>query len=145
MAKRVRITTDLRAEEKFASYPRGVRGKMKVLRKQILSAARKCADVEEVHETLKWGEPSYLTPIGSTVRIDWKEKAPDQVAIYFKCTSKLVATFREVYGDTFRYEKNRAILFGLDEDIASDALTECIQAALRYHKVKALENLGIQN
>jgi hypothetical protein len=69
-------------------------------------------------------------------------KTPNQYAIYFKCTSKLVTTFREVYGDTFTYENNRAILFNLKKDIPEKELKECINMALTYHSVKHLERLG---
>ena len=100
--------------------------------------------ITEIEETLKWGEPSYLAKKGSTIRIDWKEKAPQQYAMYFKCTSKLVETFRETFGDTFNYENNRAVLFGLEEEVPVAALKSCIGAALNYHTVKQLPGLGIQ-
>ena len=47
-------------------------------------------------ETLKWGQPSYLTQesgSGSTVRIDRLKKG-DGYAIYFHCQSGLVDEFR---------------------------------------------------
>ena len=59
---------------------------------------------EKLEETLKWGEPSYLTKYGSTVRMDWKEKNPEQFAVYFKCTSALVPTFKTIYKDKFKFE-----------------------------------------
>ncbi|MEL7162948.1 MAG: hypothetical protein AAFN92_19470 [Bacteroidota bacterium] len=62
--------------------------------------------------------------------------------MYFKCTSKLVSTFREVYGDTFRYENNRAILFGLDAPVPDAKLKACIRLALLYHNLKHLPRLG---
>ena len=99
--------------------------------------------LSDLEETLKWGEPSYLTKHGSTLRIDWKEKAPDQYAMYFKCTSKLVPSFKAVYGDLFNYEKNRAIVFTVGEEIPKEALKESIRAALSYHKVKNTPFLGL--
>jgi len=129
---------------KFKSYPAQIRPKVKRLRALILECAKELEDVIEMEETLKWGEPSYLVKKGSTVRIDWKAKAPDQYAIYFKCTSKLVSTFKEIYGDTFKYEKNRAILFGLEDTIPEEELKSCIGLALRYHKVKDKPLLGMQ-
>jgi hypothetical protein len=99
--------------------------------------------VKELEETLKWGEPSYISKHGSTIRIDWKEKAPDQVSIFFKCTSKLVPTFRKIYPDIFKYEGNREIKFDLEEALPKQELKQCLKAALLYHKVKGKENLGI--
>lgn len=63
--------------------------------------------------------------------------------MYFKCTSRLVDTFKIVFGSFFKYEKNRAIIFQLDEEIPVIELKECIKAALAYHKVKYLDTLGM--
>ena len=75
--------------------------------------------------------------------MDWKEKNPNQYAMYFKCTSKLVPAFKEVYGSQFTYERNRAIVFNLDQKVPEKALKECISAALRYHVIKELPSLGL--
>ncbi len=84
-----------------------------------------------------------LTKYGSTLRIDWKEKTPNQYAMYFKCTSQLVPTIKAEFGDLFKYENTRAILFNLDEIIPEDELKICISLALNYHKVKNLPKLGL--
>lgn len=141
--KDLKIITNDSVQEKFASYSPKVRKKLEHLRKLILKTASEEPSIEEIEETLKWGEPSYLVKKGSTVRIDWKSKTPEQYAIYFKCTSKLVLTFREVYGDFFNYEKNRAILFSFDDKVPDSALKKCIAAALKYHHVKEQKHLGI--
>lgn len=60
--------------------------------------------INKLEETLKWGEPRFLNKNGSTLRIDWKEKTPNQYQMYFKCTSRLVETFKMVFGDLFEYE-----------------------------------------
>lgn len=62
--------------------------------------------------------------------------------MYFKCTSKLVETFKVVFKDKFNFEKSRAILFNLDEKIPETELKECITMALTYHKIKQLPLLG---
>jgi len=111
--------------------------------RDLILASAKTAGIADLEETLKWGEPSYLTKKGSTLRIDWKPKKPDQYAMYFKCTSKLVENFREVYGDFFTYEKNRAILFSFEDEVPIVELQACITAALTYHQVKHLPLLGI--
>jgi hypothetical protein len=48
-----------------------------------------------------------------------------------------------VFGDLFEYEKNRAIIFQLDEEIPKDELKKCIKASLIYHNVKQQNTLGI--
>ena len=127
--------------EKFQAYPRGMATKLQALRDLIVSTAKEL-DLDQLEETLKWGEPSYLSKHGSTIRMDWKEKSPDQYAMYFKCTSKLVPTFKLVYPDTFKYEGNRAIIFKEDDRIPEKELKSCIGMALRYHKLKDKPLLG---
>nr|WP_273273550.1 DUF1801 domain-containing protein [Roseivirga sp.] len=113
------------------------------MQRLIIETAKEVEQIEWLEETLKWGEPSYVTKIGSTLRIDWKPKNPDQYAMYFQCTSKLVPSFKEKFGDLFNYEGTRAIVFQLNEELPLHELKQCIKAALTYHKVKHLEGLGM--
>ena len=138
----MKINKNPAVDIKFDSYPKEIRPKMDFLRKLVFEVARENGTILELEETLKWGEPSYLAKKGSTLRMDWKAKKPDQYAMYFKCTSKLVETIREVYGDTFKYEKNRAILFNLNDKVPKKELKECIELALIYHTVKNKPRLG---
>ncbi len=112
------------------------------LRSLILQTAEEIDSISEMEETLKWGEPSYLVKNGSTIRIDWKSRAPNQYAIYFKCTSSLVETFKVIFGDLFKYEKNRAIVFEIDEKVPTEELKMCIGMALQYHDLKNKPLLG---
>ena len=127
----------------FERYPEQVKDKMLALRDLIIETASEIDEINYLEETLKWNEPSYLTKIGSTIRIDWKSKSPDQYAIYFKCTSRLVETFQIVFNSLFDYEGKRAIVFKIDDQIPQQELKYCIKSALRYHKVKHMATLGI--
>ena len=138
------LISNPKVKEVFNKYPKTVRKQMLHLRELILSAASEIDGLDKLEETLKWGEPSYLTKHGSTVRIDWKEKNPDQYAIYFKCTSKLVPAFKDIYKNKFEYEKNRAIVFKLKDKIPEAELKQCITLALTYHKIKLLPLLGVK-
>ena len=111
----LQINSSPAVEQVFDKYPKSVLTKMLHLRKLILETANEIAHIQHIEETLKWGEPSYLVKKGSTIRIDWKKKSPNQYAMYFKCTSKLVPTFRTVYKNTFTFEGNRAIIFQLND------------------------------
>lgn len=126
----------------FSKYPASVQSKMLNLRRLVLEVAEEIG-LSSLEETLKWGEPSYLAKKGSTIRMDWKEKSPEQYAMYFKCTSKLVSSFQFVYNDLFSYEGTRAIVFKLDREIPESELKNCIKAALTYHQVKNLPFLGL--
>lgn len=139
----LQINTSPEVDLVFNQYPDAVREKMVYLRSLILEVAKETEGITLLEETLKWGEPSYLTKQGSTIRIDWKKKKPDQYAIYFKCTSKLVPTFRMLYQDLFTFEGNRAITFQMNDQLPALELKQCITAGLRYHQVKHLPTLGI--
>jgi hypothetical protein len=122
----------------FESYPPKIRRKLLGLRRLVLETA-KSKGVGEVEETLKWGEPAYLTPetkSGSTIRIAWKRSSPTQYAMYFHCQTNLVATFRELFPDSFRFEGNRAIVFHENDAVPTEQLSLCIAAALTYHLTK---------
>lgn len=138
------IITNPEVVEKFKRYPKPISKKLNFLRQLIIETASESITIDELTETLKWGEPSYLAKGGSTIRIDWKAKAPDQYAMYFKCTSKLVVTFKEVFEELFEFEKHRAIVFDLDDKVPEKKLKLCIHAALHYHKLKQQPNLGLK-
>lgn len=138
----MKLKSDPRVEAVFQNYPKEVYPKMRYLRQLILETAREIDGLNQLEETLKWGEPSYIAKKGSTLRMDWKSSKPHQYAMYFKCTSKLVPTFKEIYGDTFIYEKNRAIVFKIDDEIPVYELKRCIAMTLSYHSVKHLPLLG---
>ncbi len=127
----------------FDRYPDWAREKLLVLRELIVETAKETEDISTLEETLKWGEPSYLTKNGSTIRMDWKSKAPDQYALYFKCTSRLVETFKATFQNVFEFEGKRALIFQKDDEIPVEELKHCIRVALTYHKVKHLPTLGI--
>lgn len=140
--KKILIIENPAVALKYRSYPDQIRDKMYNLRKLIIEAASAIDHIHEIEETLKWGEPSYLVKKGSTIRIDWKTKAPNQYAMYFKCTTKLVPTFKKLFGDKFNYENNRAIVFDINQEIPQKDLKECIELALTYHLVKNKPCLG---
>ncbi len=141
--KNLKLKTDPKVNDKFNNYPELIREKMQFLRELVIETAGETHGVDVLEETLKWGEPSFITKNGSTLRMDWKEKSPKQYAMYFQCSSRLVDTFRMVFGNQFRYEGKRAIIFQLNEKIPVNELKECIKATLLYHDVKHLQTLGI--
>jgi len=132
-----------KVNEIFENYPKPIKPKLLTLRQLVLDTANETEGIDQLEETLKWGEPSYLAKKGSTIRINWKKKTPDQYAMYFKCTSKLVPTFKAIYGDKFKFEGNRAIVFDLKDKIPKKELKHCISLALTYHRVKHLPMLGL--
>jgi len=111
------------------------------LRQLILDTASSIECVGEIEETLKWGEPSYLTPktkSGSTIRIAWKKSQEEQYSMYFKCTANLVPAFKAKFPSEFNYGGTRNIDFHINDKIPVKELESCIVLALTYHLNKKL-------
>ena len=126
----------------FHSYPSEVIPNLLYLRRLIYETAASFKEVGKIVETLKWGEPSYLTSksnTGSTIRIAWKNSKKEQYSIYFKCTANLVPAFKEKFPKTFKFGGNRSIDFHINDKIPVIELKQCILLALTYHKNKNLE------
>jgi hypothetical protein len=128
----MRPVSDPSVAEAFRAFPKTARTRLLALRQTIYDVAAATPGVGDLDETLKWGEPAYLTPsgAGSTIRLGWKAKLPDEVAMYFICTTGLVDRFRELYPRDFRFGGNRALLFGLEGETPEKALRHCIALAL---------------
>ncbi len=123
---------------KFDTYPPNVRRKLLSLRELVFRTAAATEGVGEIEESLKWGEPAYVTKnkSGSTVRIGWKKNDPNHYSMYFHCQTNLVETFRTLFPHDFKFEGNRALVFSLDEKVRRDSLAMCIAASLTYHLKK---------
>jgi hypothetical protein len=120
----------------FNAYPKPVNAKLLALRRLIFDTAKMTEGVGALEETLKWGQPSYLTPetkSGSTIRIDQIKSVANQYAIFFHCQTDLVETFRELYPSEFSYEGNRCILLDAAEKLPEPALRHSVALALTYH------------
>jgi hypothetical protein len=135
-------------EAVFAAYPPRVGARLLELRGLILQTAAKTPGVGALDETLKWGQPSYLTKetrSGSTIRIDRVKPAAstgqERYALYFHCQTTLVSTFRQLYSDELDFDGNRSILLDAGRPLAKAALRHCIALALTYHRNAAKDYL----
>ena len=120
----------------FDAYPKPLKARLLALRRLIFDTAKTTKGVGALQETLKWGQPSYLTPqtkSGSTIRIDQVKSTSGQYAVYFHCQTDLVETFRELYPREFSYGGNRSILLNAQDEVAETALRHCVALALTYH------------
>ena len=123
----------------FSAYPKPLQTKLLALRRLILDTARTTKGVGALEETLKWGQPSYLTTAtksGSTVRIDRIKSPVDRYAVFFHCQTDLVATFRELYPE-LNYGGNRSILLDAKDKLPEAELRHCVGLALTYHLKKS--------
>jgi hypothetical protein len=120
----------------FAGYPADARAALLAVRDLIFATAADTDSVGALTETLKWGEPAYLTEAsgsGSTIRIAWKPATPDRYALYFNCKTSLVEAFRSMF-DELSFEGNRAITLGVGDPLPELELSACIRLALTYHR-----------
>jgi hypothetical protein len=131
---------DPAVEAVFAAYPARIKAKLMALRRLILETAAVTPGVGALEETLKWGQPSYLTSesrSGSTIRIDRVKpdgESPERYALYVHCQTTLVSTFRQLYRDQLTFGGNRSILLDADQPVPKAALKHCIALALTYHR-----------
>lgn len=119
----------------FDAAPPPARAGMLALRQLILDTAAGLPQVGPVDEALRWNEPAYLTPVtrsGSTIRLG-SPKAGG-FALYCNCQTTLIRDFREVMGDAFRYEGNRAVLFQSPDEIGAENLSLLIARALTWRR-----------
>ena len=125
-------------ESVFAGYSGPIKSRLLALRRLIFDTADATEGVGALEETLKWGQPSYLTTeskSGSTIRIDQVKSEAGGYAVYFHCQTDLVETFRELYPE-LRYGGNRSILLDTSDKVPEKALRHCIALALTYHARK---------
>ncbi len=125
----------------FDQYPENARTSLLELRSLILKVASELG-LNIVEESLKWNEPSYKVKTGSPIRLDWKQQTTNNYYLFFNCKTKLVDTFRELYGDALVFQGNRAIVFNLEEPLPEPIIKHCIELALSYHQRKHLPLLG---
>ncbi len=94
-------------------------------------------------ETLKWGEPAYLTEIsksGSTIRLGWNKSEPERCQIYFNCQTDLVDRFRAHFPEAFAFKGNRCLSFEAAAPVPEMPLRSCLSMALTYHRDKKRRN-----
>ena len=121
----------------FAAFPAGVRARLLEVRELIFETAADIEGVGPLTETLKWGEPAYLTQAtgsGSTIRLGWFRSSERDCAVLFNCRATLVDDFRERFPGVFVYEKNRAIVLDASKPLPKAPLSSCLGMALTYHR-----------
>jgi len=143
MTSGLKLVESEKVKQLLESYPTEANEKLRELRQLIIETAEETEGVEQLVETTKWGEPSYVTRGGSTIRMDWKQKTPNNFYLYFICTTELVGTFRFIFGEELSFEGDRAIVLSLHKPLPAAALKKCIVLALTYHRVKHLHMLGV--
>ena len=129
----------------LARYPEPVRARLRQIRDLIFVVAAETEGVGPLTETLKWGEPAYLTAAsrsGTTIRLGTTRAAPESCAVLFNCKTTLVETFRTHFADDFAFEGNRALAVPISGPLPCEPLILCLRAALTYHQGKRAGTRG---
>ena len=124
-------------EDAFAKLDSELRERLLEMRSLIFEMAADC-DVGELTETLKWGEPAYLTDFsqaGATIRLGRHKGHPECAAMFVNCQTTLVDEFRSLFDDELQFEGSRAVLISLTGKLP-EALGSCVRLALSYHRRK---------
>lgn len=118
----------------YLSFPPLMREGLLTVRKLIFEVAAETSGVGTLEETLKWGQPAYLTPetkSGSTIRLGLPKQGG--FALYAHCQTTIIPDFRSLFPDAFHYEGNRAVHFKEGAPLPLDPLRLLVRSALTYH------------
>ena len=130
--------SDMAVRAAFDAYEADLRQQLLAIRAMILDVAAAIPSVGPLEETLKWGQPSFLTSSsksGTTLRIDRLSKSDQRPALFVSCQTDLIDRFKTIYPDSFVYHGKRAIILNFAEPLDEEALRHCIALALTY-KIK---------
>ena len=111
----------------------GTRDQLLACRDLVFQVAAASDDIGPVTETLKWGQPSYLTEAtkaGTTLRL--ATSANGRAALFVHCGTDLIEQFKTFYPDTFDYQGKRALILKSQIPAVEAELRHCIALALTY-------------
>ncbi|WGW04803.1 DUF1801 domain-containing protein [Tropicibacter oceani] len=118
----------------FEAFPERERSALLAIRSRILSLAAEDPRIGPLHESLKWGQPSYASKVGTPLRLGLPKSGG--VAIFCHCQTRVIADHRALFGTAFRYDGNRALLIDPDSPPDPQALDALIRSALTYRLKK---------
>lgn len=125
--------------EALSRHPAPVRARLLEIRGIIFAVAADTEGIGPLTETLRWGEPAYLTEIsksGITIRLGTTRSAPEACAVLFNCKTTLVENFWTHFPGDFAFEGNRALIMPIARALPHQPLKLCLRAALTYHRRK---------
>ena len=120
----------------YFSVPQSMLDQLMQIRSWIYELAEADERIGMIQECLKWGEPSFLTPItksGSTIRL---AKVDDSMfGIYFNCKTTIAQEIAIQFPE-LNCDGKRALYFPTNQKIPKTKLIVCLKKALLYHKRK---------
>ena len=119
----------------FASMPADVATTLRAARLDILRAAAASDEVGQLDETLKWGEPAYLTcapKTGTTLRLGL---IGGQAAVMVPCSTTIIDDARAIFGPLPELSGKRGLVLGGQRQV----FDYVADAALHYHLHKRVK------
>ncbi len=105
------------------------------LRALVYQVAAEDQRIGPLQETLKWGEPSYLTEAtrsGTTLRLAVKKALPETYGLFFNCRTRIAERITDLYPNTFTLDGTRGLLFSADRKLPTEEVKACISLVLTY-------------
>jgi hypothetical protein len=119
----------------YEAFPAPERDILLQLREMVFASAAEAEGVGEIEETLKWGEPAYLTHkprSGTTIRLSTSKTG--SAAIFVHCQTTLISEFQALFPNDFTFEGNRAVYVDILTVEEADKLRLVITRALTYNQ-----------
>ena len=125
---------DAEVQAAFERFDPAVRETLAAVRAMIYAEAAALPQIGRLAETLKWGQPAYLTPdrkAATTIRLGAPKAGG--AAVFTHCQSSVMAEVQALAGPSVQFEGNRALLLEAGADLPEPALRHLIRRALTYH------------
>ena len=122
---------DPNVEAAFDALPKATRDGALALRELVFDTAGSLPGTHPLEEALRWGQPAYLAPKGSTIRLGGHKAA--RFALFVHCQSRLMGDFTSAFPGEDRLDGNRAVLFDDPDQIDATRHGWLIARALTYH------------
>lgn len=119
-----------RIEDYYPTYTNNEKEKLQEMSDLVEQVAEKLSLVIKAER--KWGQLSFSSKIGTPIRMARFDD--DYVALFVHCQTTLVEQWREMFTDSLKFSKTRAILLNTKDELPIDDLEICIQMALSYRK-----------
>lgn len=124
----------------FEAFTPRVRSRLLDLRALVFETAESLPEVGPIVESLRWGQPAYLTlasKTGTTVRLGCKEPDSGWCEVLVHCQTDLIETFVARHGAALSVEGTRAVRVRVDGALPIEPLRDFIALALTYRLRKA--------
>lgn len=123
-------------EQSFLNFKPSVKPGLLRLRDLIFEVANNHEQVGQLEETLKWGQPSYLTvkpKSGTTIRLDKIDADQATYGFFVHCQTSLIETYQDLFGELLSYNGKRGVILVAGQEPEDDILRHCFSLALTYH------------